>query len=135
MFFGNVIWIAPLEQYLWVQDLVRYYRFLAFIQNRAMARGNRTCSAGPAREDVGLALSGCVLCWKIEHGGNGALVSTQILELIGDPPEIAAYYRQLVKKFYKVTLPRIASHELVDRVTRRSTGSARGRWAPTLVNR
>jgi hypothetical protein len=31
----------------------------------------------------------------------------QILALIGDQPEIAAYYRQLVKKFYKVTLPKI----------------------------
>lgn len=36
---------------------------------------------------------------------NGALVSTQILALINDQPEIAAYYRQLVKKFYKVELP------------------------------
>src|SRR5688572_10922947 len=34
------------------------------------------------------------------NGGNGVLVSTQILGLIGIEPEIAAYYRQLVKKFY-----------------------------------
>jgi CubicO group peptidase (beta-lactamase class C family) len=43
------------------------------------------------------------------NGGNGVFVSTQIIDLIGDQPEIAAYYRQLVKKFYKVTLPRIAA--------------------------
>jgi len=39
------------------------------------------------------------------NGGNGIFVSTQILGLIGDEPEIAAYYRQLVKKFYGVELP------------------------------
>ncbi len=39
------------------------------------------------------------------NGGNGVLVSTQILALINDQPEIAAYYRQLVKKFYNVELP------------------------------
>jgi len=39
------------------------------------------------------------------NGGNGAPVSTQILALINDQPEIAAYYRQLVKKFYNVALP------------------------------
>ncbi|HSS02587.1 MAG TPA: hypothetical protein VLM79_36250 [Kofleriaceae bacterium] len=39
------------------------------------------------------------------NGGNGVLVSTQILGLIGDQPQIAAYYRQLVKKFYTVDLP------------------------------
>lgn len=38
-------------------------------------------------------------------GANGVLVSTQILGLIGDEPEIAAYYRQLVLKFYQVSLP------------------------------
>jgi CubicO group peptidase (beta-lactamase class C family) len=40
------------------------------------------------------------------NGGNGVLVSTQILGMIGDQPEIAAYYRQLVKKFYKIDLPK-----------------------------
>jgi CubicO group peptidase (beta-lactamase class C family) len=39
------------------------------------------------------------------NGGNGALVSTEILGLIDDQPEIAAYYRQLVAKFYHVALP------------------------------
>jgi len=41
------------------------------------------------------------------NGGNGIFVSTQILGLIGDEPEIAAYYRQLVKKFYGVELPAV----------------------------
>jgi CubicO group peptidase (beta-lactamase class C family) len=41
------------------------------------------------------------------NGGNGVLVSTQILGLIGDQPEIAAYYRQLVKRFYNVELPKL----------------------------
>jgi len=35
----------------------------------------------------------------------GVLVSTQIPGLIGDEPEIAAYYRQLVLKLYQVSLP------------------------------
>lgn len=39
------------------------------------------------------------------NGGNGVMVSTQILGLIGTEPEITAYYRQLVKKFYNVDLP------------------------------
>jgi CubicO group peptidase (beta-lactamase class C family) len=39
------------------------------------------------------------------NGGNGVLVSTQILGIVGVAPEIAAYYRQLVKKFYNVELP------------------------------
>lgn len=39
------------------------------------------------------------------NGANGVFVTTQILGLIGDQPEIAAYYRQLVLKFYKVRLP------------------------------
>jgi CubicO group peptidase (beta-lactamase class C family) len=43
------------------------------------------------------------------NGGNGVLVSTQILELIGDQPEIAAYYRQLVKKFYGIDLPKLSA--------------------------
>lgn len=41
------------------------------------------------------------------NGGNGVLVSTQILGLIGAEPEITAYYRQLSKKFYNVALPRL----------------------------
>lgn len=44
------------------------------------------------------------------NGGNGVLVSTQILDLTNDQPEIAAYYRQLVKKFYGVDLPRLSAH-------------------------
>ena len=39
------------------------------------------------------------------NGGNGIFVSTQILGLIGEEPEIAAYYRQLIMKFYGVELP------------------------------
>ncbi|MEO7730944.1 MAG: serine hydrolase domain-containing protein [Kofleriaceae bacterium] len=39
------------------------------------------------------------------NGGNGVFVSTQILGLIGDQPQIAAYYRRLVAKFYHVELP------------------------------
>ncbi len=42
------------------------------------------------------------------NGGNGIFVSTQILGLIGDEPEIAAYYRQLVAKFYGVQLPAVS---------------------------
>ncbi|MEO1082682.1 MAG: hypothetical protein AAFY88_00410, partial [Acidobacteriota bacterium] len=38
------------------------------------------------------------------NGGNGILVSTQILGLIGQQPEIAAYYRRLVRQFYGVEL-------------------------------
>jgi len=41
------------------------------------------------------------------NGANGVMVSTEILDLIGDQPEIAAYYRQLVRKFYKVELPKL----------------------------
>ena len=41
------------------------------------------------------------------NGGNGIFVSTQILGLIGNEPGIAAYYRQLVKKFYGVELPTV----------------------------
>ena len=39
------------------------------------------------------------------NGANGVLVSTQVLGLIGNEPQIAAYYRQLVRKFYGVSLP------------------------------
>lgn len=39
------------------------------------------------------------------NGGNGIYVSTQILGLLGREPEIAAYYRRLVGKFYGVELP------------------------------
>jgi len=42
------------------------------------------------------------------NGGNGIFVTVRILELIGDEPDIAAYYRQLVKKHYGVTLPPLA---------------------------
>jgi len=38
------------------------------------------------------------------NGGNGIFVTTRVLELIGDEPDMAAYYRQLVKKHYHVTL-------------------------------
>jgi CubicO group peptidase (beta-lactamase class C family) len=38
------------------------------------------------------------------NGANGIFVTTRALELIGDQPEMAAYYRQLVKKFYKVDM-------------------------------
>ncbi|MEM1181126.1 MAG: serine hydrolase domain-containing protein [Acidobacteriota bacterium] len=38
------------------------------------------------------------------NGGNGIFVSTQILGLLGQQPEIAAYYRRLVRKFYGVEL-------------------------------
>ncbi len=38
------------------------------------------------------------------NGGNGIFVSTQILDIIGDEPEIAAYYRQLIERFYATTL-------------------------------
>ncbi|MEL7369271.1 MAG: hypothetical protein AAFN74_10195, partial [Myxococcota bacterium] len=34
------------------------------------------------------------------NGGNGIFVSTQILRLIGDEPELAAYYEQLIERFY-----------------------------------
>jgi CubicO group peptidase (beta-lactamase class C family) len=46
------------------------------------------------------------------NGANGVFVSTQILDLIGDQPEIAAYYRQLVQKFYKVRLPRLQTRSM-----------------------
>jgi len=49
------------------------------------------------------------------NGGNGVLVSTQILALINDQPEIAAYYRQLVNKFYHVELPVLPALPAVDR--------------------
>ncbi len=39
------------------------------------------------------------------NGGNGIFVSTQILDLLGEFPHMAAYYRQLVGKFYNVQLP------------------------------
>ncbi len=39
------------------------------------------------------------------NGGNGIFVSTQILGLIGSEPNIAAYYRQLVGKFFDIELP------------------------------
>lgn len=38
-------------------------------------------------------------------GGNGIFVTVGILDLLGDQPEIAAYYRQLVQRHYKVALP------------------------------
>lgn len=38
------------------------------------------------------------------NGGNGIFVSTQILDLLGEEPEIAAYYRHLVGKFYGIEL-------------------------------
>jgi CubicO group peptidase (beta-lactamase class C family) len=42
------------------------------------------------------------------NGGNGIFVTVRILERIGDEPDIAAYYRQLVKKHYGVDLPPLA---------------------------
>ncbi|MFP2925324.1 serine hydrolase domain-containing protein [Pyxidicoccus sp. 3LG] len=45
--------------------------------------------------------SGAVI---LVNGGNGIFVTTHVLELVGDQPELAAYYRQLVKKHYGVTL-------------------------------
>ena len=44
------------------------------------------------------------------NGENGMLLSTQILDLIRDQPEIAAYYRQFVKQFHGVDLPGLAAH-------------------------
>lgn len=38
------------------------------------------------------------------NGGNGIFVTVRVLELIGDEPDIAAYYRQLVKKHYGIEL-------------------------------
>jgi len=43
------------------------------------------------------------------NGGNGIFVTVRILEQIGDEPDIAAYYRQLVKKHYGVALPPLAN--------------------------
>lgn len=45
--------------------------------------------------------SGAVI---LVNGGNGIFAAVRALELIGDQPEIAAYYRQLVRKHYGVTL-------------------------------
>lgn len=41
----------------------------------------------------------------LANGGNGIFVTTRILGLIGDYPELAGYYRQLVEKFYNIKLP------------------------------
>ncbi len=49
------------------------------------------------------------------NGGNGIFVVTQILTLLGEEPEIAAYYRQLVEKFYAVELPDIATGNAAER--------------------
>lgn len=38
------------------------------------------------------------------NGGNGIFVTVRVLELIGDEPHVAAYYRQLVKKHYGVAM-------------------------------
>ncbi len=40
----------------------------------------------------------------LANGGNGIFVVTQILGLSGNFPEIAAYYRQLVRKFHSLDL-------------------------------
>ena len=39
------------------------------------------------------------------NGGNGIFVTTRILGLVGDYPELASYYRQLVGKFYNPEIP------------------------------
>lgn len=39
------------------------------------------------------------------NGANGWFVSTRILEMIGDEPDIAAYYRALIEKHYNVDFP------------------------------
>ncbi|MEO0883662.1 MAG: serine hydrolase domain-containing protein [Pseudomonadota bacterium] len=41
----------------------------------------------------------------LANGGNGVFVTTEILGLIGHEPDIAAYYRALVAKFFDVSLP------------------------------
>ncbi|PCC73703.1 Beta-lactamase [Nannocystis exedens] len=45
--------------------------------------------------------SGAVI---LVNGGNGIFVTVRALELIGDQPDMAAYYRQLVRKHYGVTM-------------------------------
>ncbi|MCC7054632.1 MAG: beta-lactamase family protein [Gemmatimonadaceae bacterium] len=42
------------------------------------------------------------------NGGNGIFVTVRVLELIGDEPHVAGYYRQLVKKHYGVSMPPLA---------------------------
>ncbi|MEO1406902.1 MAG: serine hydrolase domain-containing protein [Pseudomonadota bacterium] len=41
----------------------------------------------------------------LANGGNGVFVTTEILGLIGHEPDMAAYYRALVKKFFDQELP------------------------------
>lgn len=38
------------------------------------------------------------------NGANGWFVSTQIMELIGDQPQVTAYYRALIEKHMGVVL-------------------------------
>lgn len=46
------------------------------------------------------------------NGGNGIFVTVRIIELIGDEPDIAGYYRQLVKKHYKVAMLALRDFDL-----------------------
>lgn len=41
------------------------------------------------------------------NGGNGIFVTVGILARLGDAPELADYYRQLVERHYKVVLPTV----------------------------